>query len=80
MKIPVIKKTIEKYSVEELKAAEEAMYEEKQPAIEVEGEDEGEKLTHILASIWVKEEMATNGTDLMTAIRAYSQRVRNSIS
>lgn len=80
MKIPVIKKIVEKYTLEELQKAEEAMLEEQAPAIEIEGEDEGEKLTHVLAAVWVKNEMNTNGTEAMTAIRNYAQRVRNSIS
>jgi hypothetical protein len=80
MKIPVIKKIVEKYTLEELQKAEEAMLEEQAPAIEIEGEDEGEKLTHVLAAVWVKNEIQTNGTEAMTAIRNYAQRVRNSIS
>lgn len=80
MKIPVIKKLVETYTLEELVAAEAAMMEEQAPVIEVEGEDEGEKLTHVLAAVWVKGEINTNGTEAMTAIRAYAQRVRNSIS
>jgi len=80
MKIPVIKKLVETYTLEQLVAAEAAMMEEQAPAIEVEGEDEGEKLTHVLAAVWVKGEINTNGTEAMTAIRAYAQRVRNSIS
>ncbi len=80
MKIPVIKKIVDKYTLEELVAAEAAILEEQTPAIEIEGDDEGEKLTHVLAAVWVKGEMDTNGTEAMTAIRAYAQRVRNSIS
>lgn len=79
MKIPAIKKAVENYTVEQLQAAEAALLEEQPLPIEIEGADEGEKLTHILAAIFVKEEM-DNGSDLMTAVRAYSQRVRNSIS
>lgn len=79
MKIPAIKKAVEAYNVEELMAAEAALMEGLPLAIDIEGADEGEKLTHILAAIFVKEEMK-NGSDMMTAIRAYSQRVRNSIS
>ncbi|UPT67729.1 MAG: hypothetical protein M0D57_03400 [Sphingobacteriales bacterium JAD_PAG50586_3] len=80
MKIPVIKKIVEQYTLEELQAAEAAMLEEQTPAIEIEGHDEGEKLTHVLAAVWVKNEMNTNGTEAMVAIRNYAQRVRNSIS
>ncbi len=80
MKIPAIKKAIESYSVEQLRAAEEALYEEQTPEIEIIGEDEGEQLTHILAAIEIKENMEKEGADFKTALRAYTQRVRNSIS
>jgi len=79
MKIPAIKKAVENYTVAQLQQAEAALLEEQPLPIEIEGVDEGEKLTHILAALFVKEEIA-NGNDLMTAVRAYSQRVRNSIS
>jgi hypothetical protein len=80
MKIPVIKKIVEQCTLEELQAAEAAILEEQTPAIEIEGDDEGERLTHVLAAVWVKNEMQTNGTEAMVAIRNYAQRVRNSIS
>jgi len=56
------------------------MYEEQTPAILVEGKDEGEKLTHILAAIHILEDMQKNNLDARTALRNYTQRVRNSIS
>ncbi len=80
MKIPVIKKLTETQSVEALKQAEEAILNEEKPAIEVEGEDEGEQLTHCMAAIWVKEEMSKTGDDFRTSLRKYTERVRKSIS
>lgn len=80
MKIPVIKKIIQEYSLEELQAAEEALLEERQPAITIEGEDEGEQLTHAMAAIWIKQDMEANGTDLKTSLRSYTLKVRDSIS
>ncbi len=80
MQIPVIKKIVSEYSVEQLKQAEEDLMEEKPLAIEIEGEDEGEQLTHILAAIWVKEEMEKEGVNVGKAIRNYTVKVRNSIS
>ncbi|MBL7935586.1 MAG: hypothetical protein JNM51_07240 [Bacteroidia bacterium] len=79
MQIPVIKKLVEHYSLVQLKDAEAAMMEEQKPAIEVEGKDEGECLTHVLASIYIKEKME-QGTPFNQALRDFSQRVRNSIS
>jgi len=80
MQIAIIKHLHENHSIEELKLAEEAMYEEQTPAILVEGKDEGEKLTHILAAIHILEDMQKNNLDARTALRNYTQRVRNSIS
>ncbi|HEY8366628.1 MAG TPA: hypothetical protein VIL57_05725 [Bacteroidia bacterium] len=80
MKIPAIKKAVETYSIEQLKAAEEALYNEQPIAIEVEGSDEGEQLTHIIAAIWILNEMQEKGIDFKDALRMYTQRVRKSIS
>lgn len=80
MKIPVIKKLAEVHSLEELQAAEEALYNEETPVIDVKGDDEGEQLTHVLAAVFIKEHMAEYGSDLKTALREYTVKVRNSIS
>ncbi len=80
MKLPVIKHLAETYTMEQLKTAEEAILNEQKPKITIEGEDEGEQLTHIIAAIAIMEDMAKNNTDLRTALRNYTQRVRNSIS
>lgn len=80
MKIPTIKKLAEAHSLAELKAAEEALYNEETPAVEIPGEDEGEQLTHVLAAVYIKEHMAEHGSDLKTALREYTVKVRNSIS
>ena len=80
MQLPEIKRLSETYSVEELRKAEEAIMNEARPEIEVQGKDEGEQLTHILAAIDILQDMKNNSVDLRTALRNYSQRVRNSIS
>jgi hypothetical protein len=80
MQIPVIRKLVEQASIEDLTKAEEALLEELVPPIDIEGKDEGEKLTHVLAAIWIKTEMLKNDYDFKTGIRNYSQRVRKSIS
>ncbi len=79
MKIPVIKKLVETYSFDQLAAAEAAIADGQLPAIEIEGEDEGEQLTHAFAAMEVKK-MVEEGKDLKEAIREYTQRVRNCIS
>jgi len=80
MKIPVIKKLVENYSIDELQAAEEALAEEMQPTILIEGDDEGEQLTHAFAAIFIIQKMAATGCDFKTALREYTSKVRESIS
>ena len=80
MKIASIKKLATTFELEELQKAEQLLLEGEPLNIEVEGEDDGERLTHILAAAFVKEQMQNQGIDLKAAIRAYSSRVRQSIS
>ncbi len=80
MKLAVIKKLAETQKIDELRKAENAILNEEVPAIEIEGEDEGERLTHVIAAIQILSDMETQGSDLRTALRAYTERVRNSIS
>jgi len=80
MKIPVIKGLVEQYSVETLMQAESDIVEEMPLKIEVEGADEGEKLTHVIAAIWIIAEMKHQNLDFKEALRAYTTKVRSSIS
>lgn len=78
MKIPVIKKLLEQ-DIDVLRRLEEQIAEGETPEITVEGDDEGEQLTHVFGAIWIKEQMAA-GMEEREALRAFSQKVRNSIS
>ncbi|MGB3183465.1 MAG: hypothetical protein WBB45_18900 [Cyclobacteriaceae bacterium] len=80
MKIPAIKKLVENYSVQELMTAEEDLVEEREPSVEVEGADEGEKLTHVFAAIFIHEKMEKEGKDFKSSLREYTSKVRTSIS
>ena len=80
MKLAVIKKLAETQKIDELRKAEDAILNEEVPAVEIEGEDEGEQLTHVIAAIQILSDMETQGSDLRTALRTYTERVRNSIS
>jgi len=48
--------------------------------ITVEGKDEGEQLTHVLAAVFCQEEMAKTDININQVVRLYSQRVRGSIN
>ncbi|WP_242926219.1 DUF6952 family protein [Pontibacter vulgaris] len=80
MKIPAIKQLVENYTLEDLVAAEAAIIEEQQLAIEVAGDDEGEQLTHVLAAVWILNHMQDEESDFKTALREYTKKVRVSIS
>ena len=80
MKLPVIKHLVQNQSLSELEAAEAALSDEQPLAITVEGDDKGEQLTHVLAAIYIKNKMDTEGLEFNTALREYTKRVRTSIS
>ena len=80
MKIPAIKKLVETQEVQALMDAEAAIIDEQPLAIEVDGDDEGEQLTHILAAIWILNHMQESGEDFKTSLREYTKKVRVSIS
>lgn len=80
MKMPVIKRLVETQTLEALVAAEEALLEEQELAFEVEGEDEGEKLTHVFAAIFILNHMQEHGSQFKDALREYTKKVRVSIS
>jgi hypothetical protein len=80
MKIPAIKKLVESVSVEQLTEAETALLNEEALPFEVEGSDEGEQLTHIMAAIYILNQMNDTGVDFKTALREYPQKVRESIN
>jgi hypothetical protein len=79
MNVSAIKKLLS-IDLETLQKAEEALAEEITPTIEVDGEDEGEKLTHIFGAIWIKEQVASGEMTEKEALRAFIGKVRSSIS
>lgn len=80
MKIPVIKQLVETKSMDELLAAEIAIIHEQPLPFSIEGSDEGEQLTHALAAIWILERMNETSADFKSALREYTQKVRESIN
>jgi hypothetical protein len=79
MKLPVIRNLVKTHTLDALKAAEDAILNEQAPEITIEGDDEGEQLTHVIGAIEILQHIA-DGMDEKTALRTFSQRVRNSIS
>lgn len=80
MKIPEIKRIVELYSLDQLAQAEENLINEELPNVEIGGEDEGEQLTHVIAAIYIKSKIAEEKIDFKSALRQYTNKVRESIS
>ncbi len=80
MNISVIKKLVEAQTIEQLQAAEYAIINEQALPIKIEGKDEGEQLAHAIAAIWILERMKEANLDFKTALREYTQKVRESIN
>ena len=81
MHIPSIKKLVESYDVETLKKAETAFEEgEAVEGVEIDGKDEGEQFTHLIAAVWILEKMNASGLEFKKALREYTGMVRNSIN
>ncbi|MDQ3534254.1 MAG: hypothetical protein M3421_01340 [Bacteroidota bacterium] len=80
MKTSAIKKLVETQPLRSLIEAEHALIEDKPLLIDVEGDDEGEKLTHIIAAVWILERMRGTDVEFKTALNEYTQKVRESIN
>lgn len=81
MNISSIKKLVESgVTIEQLQQAETDLMEGNVLAIEVEGADEGEQLTHIIAASEILNDMHRNNIAMPLALRNYTSRVRNSIN
>lgn len=78
MKIAAVKKITQEYTAEQLDQAQTNLLAGAALGIDVEGEDEGEQLTHLYAALWIKEHMSANNSDLNTSLRAYTAMVRQS--
>lgn len=80
MKIPIIKQLVENYTPKQLIKAETDLVEGNKLDIDVDGQDEGEQLTHIIAAIWILDEMQKRDLEFKEALREYTRKVRESIS
>lgn len=66
----------ETYSLEELAHAASHLGSEEEPEIQIAGEDLGEKLTHTLLAMRIRERMELSGDELREAFRAVMAEVR----
>ena len=80
MKVIAIKDLVDNQSIDELKEAESAIFQERPLEINVEGDDEGERLTHVIAATWILQRMKDDHLDFKTALKEYTNKVRESIN
>ncbi|HVJ65888.1 MAG TPA: hypothetical protein VM901_11575 [Bdellovibrionota bacterium] len=79
MKPAVVRALVEAHELETLERAAETFETSLENTLNVEGGDDGEILSHLLVSIFVKKKMA-KGLALNEALREYSQKVRKIIA
>ena len=80
MKLPIVRKLADEYSLSELHDLEEKIINDVPIDINDLGDDEGEVLTHVLAAIYIKNIMQQDGLELSVALRQYTSRVRDTLS
>ncbi len=80
MKANAVKYLAENCQLDELLKIQDSLENELPLHRQVDGDDDGERLTHILGAIWIHEQIKTNNSDLKTEWRNFIGRVRNSIS
>jgi hypothetical protein len=78
--MPAIKHLAQTQSAAALAAAENNLLQGLPPGIAVPGTEPGEQLTHVLAARFVQACVQQQGCSLAAALRAFSARVRASIS
>lgn len=80
MKLSAIKKLVDSAREADLISAERALRNLQIPSLEVDGEHEGEQLTHVLAARFIQNQMVENGLDYVAALRIFLSKVRTSVS
>lgn len=80
MKPAEARRLAETYSLEQLAHAAHHLGEEQDPEIDVAGEDHGEKLTHVLLAMRIRERVELGGDPLREAFRAVMTEVRGVLS
>ena len=79
MKASVIRKLANEHSSQALSAAVTALIEEERDVLSVDGEDDGERLTHLNLALRVRERVEA-GEDLRVAFREVMGGVRDLLS
>lgn len=79
MKVGAVKDAAQRYSLDEIEAAIEGITEREELALPIDGDDLGEKLTHLLLAKRIRERMA-RGEEFKDAFRALMTEVRQTLT
>lgn len=79
MNAEAVRILVENYTADQLTEAEQEIIRGEEPSIAVKGDDASEKLTHLLAAVFVLEKMKFEDIDFVPALRQYVLQVRESI-
>lgn len=77
MKPAEARRLAESYSLEQLAHFASQLGHEQEPDVEIGGADHGEKLTHVLLAMRMRERMELSGDELREAFRAVMAEVRH---
>jgi hypothetical protein len=76
MKLIAIRRLVENYTIDQLQQAEFDIIQEKSLSILLDGKDQAEKLSIVIAAVWILEEMK-EGHDFKEAFCQYAKKVRD---
>ena len=76
MDFDTVKFLVETYPLIELEEAQEAIVSGKDPEIEVSGRSDGQKLSQLIAAVWVLNKMNEEQVDIVTAFNLYQESLR----
>jgi hypothetical protein len=79
MEILLIRSLVEKYTLSELQEAEFAIIQEEPVKIRVEGRDQAERLSNVIAACWILEEMKSRNIEFPEALQLYNKKVRDQV-
>lgn len=75
MNVEAIQKLVEaKYPIDILDEAEMALLNEEEPLIKIDGENDGDQITTLIAAKWIIEEMQSSECDFNTALKKYEKQ------
>ncbi|MGI9545169.1 MAG: DUF6952 family protein [Cyclobacteriaceae bacterium] len=76
MEFDSIKFLVETFPRIELEEAQEAIVNGHDPEIKLSGRSDGERLSEVIAALWVLEKMNQEQVDIVTAFSAYQESLR----